>query len=79
MISNITLNKSTNNNRLKCGNLHFQNNITISIINSNFNENTCKGNGGVMYVKENYILLKYIQKKNFNKLIFFLFYIVLLY
>jgi len=48
-MSNITLNKSSNNNRLKCGNIHFQKNIKVSIMNSNFTENSSKGNGGVMY------------------------------
>jgi len=50
LISNTSLLKSINNNRLKCGNFHFHKNITVSIMNSKFLENTSKGNGGVMYV-----------------------------
>lgn len=49
MFSNITFNENTNNNKVKCGQIHFQKNITVSIINSKFIENTSKGNGGVLY------------------------------
>jgi len=52
LISKSTIYENKNNNKLKCGNIHFCNNIKASIINSNFFENSSKGNGGAMYVKK---------------------------
>jgi len=45
---NIVLSGNTNNNKFECGNLNFNNDLTISISNSSFFNNYNYGNGGVM-------------------------------
>ncbi|OUM63409.1 hypothetical protein PIROE2DRAFT_10069, partial [Piromyces sp. E2] len=45
LINNIITN-NINNNRLDSGMAHFQNDLTVSVISSNFTNNNSKGNGG---------------------------------
>ncbi|OUM69251.1 hypothetical protein PIROE2DRAFT_2960, partial [Piromyces sp. E2] len=45
--SNINLNNNINSDRLECGNIHLQNDVTFYLNNSNFIGNINKGNGGV--------------------------------
>jgi len=48
-ISNLYFYNNYNSNKLECGNLKLQNDISISVSNSNFTSNMCEGNGGAMY------------------------------
>ncbi|OUM69480.1 hypothetical protein PIROE2DRAFT_2569 [Piromyces sp. E2] len=47
-IMNANFENNINNNKFECGNLQFNNNITISVTNSNFINNQCKNNGGAI-------------------------------
>jgi len=47
-ISNLRFSNNNNNNKLNCGNIQFNNDITVNIENSEFKQNHCKSNGGAM-------------------------------
>ncbi|OUM68068.1 hypothetical protein PIROE2DRAFT_4352 [Piromyces sp. E2] len=58
-ISKINFTNNKNTDKFGCGNLQFNNNIDLSIQNSNFYKNICKKNGGT-------ICLKNLMEMKFN-------------
>jgi len=49
-IYNTNIHKSSNNNKLVCGNIHFINDVEVLIENSNFINNSNEGNGGMLCI-----------------------------
>jgi len=47
-MSNFKLHNNVNYNKFECGNIHFTNDLDISISNSEFLENISKSDGGAM-------------------------------
>ncbi|ORY47563.1 hypothetical protein LY90DRAFT_10045 [Neocallimastix californiae] len=47
-IENLNFNNNFNSNKFECGNIHFKNDVNLSVLNSNFTSNQCKSNGGVI-------------------------------
>jgi len=49
MLSNINISNNINKNKLSCGNINFQNDISSIISNCTISNNRSLGNGGGMY------------------------------
>eukprot|EP00833_Pecoramyces_ruminatium_P013796 jgi/Orpsp1_1/1187828/evm.model.d7180000060425.1 len=50
IISNLEFKNNNNNNKFKCGSIHFCNKLNITIDKSNFINNNCKNNGGAICI-----------------------------
>jgi len=50
IISNLNFNNNSNNNKIECGNIHFCNDINITLSNSTFSKNIIKNNGGAICI-----------------------------
>ncbi|ORX56013.1 hypothetical protein BCR36DRAFT_175699 [Piromyces finnis] len=48
LISGLNYSHNINSNKSTCGNIHFSNNLKVSINKSNFTTNICNGNGGIL-------------------------------